>query len=76
MLASLGIVNNNFLRTPRIVAKLLVSSLYGSANMSKRAVLFLAEGSEEMEAVIAIDVLRRGGVSMGRPKTNCVSSRL
>ena len=31
----------------------------------KTALVLLAEGAEEMEAVIAIDVLRRGGVSIG-----------
>ena len=33
-----------------------------SINMAKKALLILAEGAEEMEAVISIDVMRRGGV--------------
>ena len=36
------------------------------ANMStvvRRALLILARGAEEMEAVISADVMRRGGVS-------------
>lgn len=32
--------------------------------MSKKALVFLAPGAEEMEFVIAADVLRRGGVSI------------
>jgi len=32
--------------------------------MSKTAVILLADGAEEMEAVIAADVLRRGGVDV------------
>lgn len=32
--------------------------------MSKSAVILLADGAEEMEAVITIDVLRRGGVNV------------
>ena len=32
--------------------------------MVKRALVFLAEGAEEMETVITIDVLRRGGVDV------------
>lgn len=33
--------------------------------MSKTAILLLAEGAEEMEAVITADVLRRAGVRRG-----------
>ena len=36
-----------------------------SINMAKKALLILAEGAEEMEAVISIDVMRRGGVCFG-----------
>ncbi len=32
--------------------------------MAKTALVILAEGAEEMEAVIAVDVLRRGGVEV------------
>lgn len=31
--------------------------------MAKKALVFLAPGAEEMEFVISVDVLRRGGVS-------------
>lgn len=37
---------------------------YFYRNMSKKALVLLAEGAEEMEAVISIDVLRRAGVSL------------
>ncbi|XP_044261330.1 protein dj-1beta [Tribolium madens] len=46
------------------------------SNMSKKALVFLAGGAEEMEAVIAIDVLRRGGVDVtvaGLPDSNIVT---
>jgi protein DJ-1 len=33
-------------------------------NMKKTALLILADGAEEMEAVITVDVLRRGGVEV------------
>lgn len=32
----------------------------------KTAVLILADGAEEMESVISIDVLRRAGVEVGK----------
>ena len=35
-----------------------------SQKMSKRAVVFLADGAEEMETVITVDVLRRGGIEV------------
>lgn len=31
--------------------------------MSKTALMVIAQGSEEMEAIITVDMLRRGGVS-------------
>lgn len=37
---------------------------YYFCTMPKKALVFLPEGAEEMEAVISIDVLRRGGVSL------------
>ncbi|EFA04901.1 Protein DJ-1-like Protein [Tribolium castaneum] len=43
--------------------------------MSTKALVFLAGGAEEMEAVIAIDVLRRGGVEVtvaGLPDANII----
>lgn len=38
-----------------------------TCTMAKKALVFLAPGAEEMEFVISVDVLRRGGVST---KTN------
>ena len=32
--------------------------------MSKKALVLVADGSEEMETVIVVDVLRRGGVDV------------
>ncbi|XP_017770374.1 PREDICTED: protein deglycase DJ-1-like [Nicrophorus vespilloides] len=46
-----------------------------SRDMSKSALVYLAPGAEEMELVIAVDVLRRGGVNVtvaGLPDKNCV----
>ncbi|XP_037566928.1 Parkinson disease protein 7 homolog [Dermacentor silvarum] len=37
---------------------------YSNLSMAKKALLILAEGAEEMEAVIAADVLRRAGVDV------------
>ncbi|XP_037514729.1 Parkinson disease protein 7 homolog [Rhipicephalus sanguineus] len=36
----------------------------GFLSMGKKALLILAEGAEEMEAIITADVLRRGGVDV------------
>lgn len=36
--------------------------------MSRKAVVFLAEGTEEMELVIPVDVLRRGDVRLPSSK--------
>uniref|UniRef100_T1IZC7 DJ-1/PfpI domain-containing protein n=1 Tax=Strigamia maritima TaxID=126957 RepID=T1IZC7_STRMM len=41
----------------------LISFRYSSI-MTKRALLLLAEGAEEMETVITADVLRRGGINV------------
>jgi len=35
-----------------------------SLNMTKKALVFLAEGSEEMETVITVDTLRRAGIEV------------
>ncbi|XP_060533675.1 protein dj-1beta [Cylas formicarius] len=45
------------------------------AGMSKKALVFLAPGAEEMEFVIAVDVLRRGGLDVtvaGLPDVSAV----
>lgn len=39
---------------------------FSNCTMSKKALVFLASGAEEMEFVIAADVLVRGGVSILR----------
>ena len=36
---------------------------YSTCRMTKKAVVLIASGSEEMEFVISVDVLRRAGVS-------------
>jgi hypothetical protein len=45
------------------------SFLSASAAMSKSALVILAQGAEEMETVITVDMLRRGGVSYGSART-------
>ena len=35
-----------------------------SSNMTKKALVFLAEGAEEMETVITVDTLRRAGIEV------------
>lgn len=35
-----------------------------SGEMTKKALVFLAEGAEEMETVITVDTLRRGGIDV------------
>lgn len=42
---------------------------------SKRALVILAKGAEEMETVIPTDVMRRAGVSMPAVKNLSVSAR-
>ena len=42
----------------------LSKRLYSTSKMGKRALVFLAEGAEEMETVITVDVLRRAGVEV------------
>ncbi len=37
---------------------------YLKNDMSKKALVFLAPGAEEMETVITVDVLRRGGIQV------------
>lgn len=44
--------------------QLFVASNRHSSNMTKKALVFLAEGAEEMETVITVDTLRRGGVDV------------
>lgn len=41
---------------------------------SKRALVILAKGAEEMETVIPTDVMRRAGVSMQATKSLFVSA--
>ena len=47
---------------PRFIVNFTKRSCAVSANMPS-ALVILAAGAEEMEAVITVDVLRRGGVS-------------
>lgn len=56
------------------ILKKFASSNIKTTMGSKSAMVILAEGAEEMEAVIAIDVLRRGGVSKVRnfDKISCI----
>lgn len=42
---------------------------------SKRALVILAKGAEEMETVIPTDVMRRAGVSMQTMKSLLMSER-
>lgn len=46
------------------LAKLLYRKLRCFSTMSKSALLILADGAEEMEAVISADVMRRGGIKV------------
>jgi uncharacterized protein (UPF0128 family) len=47
----------------RLFKNKLISSFFELQirKMSKKALVFLATGAEEMEVVITVDVLRRGG---------------
>lgn len=52
------------LKPLNIYSRFALNHLSFSANMSeKNAVVLLSEGSEEMELIISVDVLRRAGVS-------------
>ncbi|CAH2101673.1 unnamed protein product [Euphydryas editha] len=42
----------------------LQSKSFSSSTMSKSALMILAQGAEEMETVITVDMLRRGGVTV------------
>ena len=42
----------------------LINTQLLSTQMSTKALVVLAEGAEEMEAVITVDVLRRAGVTI------------
>ncbi|XP_013411911.1 protein dj-1beta [Lingula anatina] len=55
----LHVLRRNLLRIP-----LLVNRNYCSVAKMPSALLLVAEGSEEMEAVISIDVMRRGGIDV------------
>ncbi|XP_066149254.1 protein dj-1beta isoform X2 [Euwallacea fornicatus] len=51
------------------------SQFSNSCKMTKKALVFLAPGAEEMEFVISVDVLRRGGISVviaGLPDSNVI----
>ncbi|VVC97452.1 unnamed protein product [Leptidea sinapis] len=54
------VVNNLF--TIKAERFLLHFTRYYSSKMSKSALVILAQGAEEMETVITVDMLRRGGV--------------
>lgn len=41
---------------------IVIRRFYTQASKMKTAAVLLAEGAEEMETVISVDVLRRGGV--------------
>ncbi|KAL1501443.1 hypothetical protein ABEB36_006760 [Hypothenemus hampei] len=46
-----------------------------TCNMAKKALVFLGPGAEEMEFVISVDVLRRGGINVlvaGLPDANII----
>jgi protein DJ-1 len=51
-------LTRNFLKQKAFLKELV------KCNMSKTALVFLAPGAEEMETVITVDVLRRGGIEV------------
>ncbi|KAJ3651742.1 hypothetical protein Zmor_017760 [Zophobas morio] len=59
---SLHLINFNSRILKKLAVKVNIKNF--TTAMTKKALVFLAPGAEEMEAVISIDVLRRGGVDV------------
>ncbi|CAK1546521.1 unnamed protein product [Leptosia nina] len=56
------LIHNSIFKTSNLLKEIKVRNL--SSKMSKSALVILAQGSEEMETVITVDMLRRGGVTV------------
>lgn len=46
------------------ICSLLIRNNSSAVEMTKKALVFLAEGAEEMETVITVDTLRRAGIEV------------